>query len=115
DGVREGKRQTRQRRGDEGHRRRAEEGLGDLGGHPARMSRRDRLLLYPDQTLVVQMAPAVLQPHLRGGEIGVKVDADRVVANGHVKDQRERDEAESERQSNPISPDLYTTEQRLPR
>ena len=72
-------------------------------------------MLYRDQTLVVQVRPSVLQPHLRSGQIGVEVHADRVVADGQVKDQRKPDESERQRQENPISADLYRTEQRLPR
>jgi len=71
-------------------------------------------LLYRDQTLVVHVRPSVLQPHLRSGQIGVEVHADRVVADGQVKDQRERDEAEGRRQGNPVFADLYTTEQSPP-
>ena len=102
-------RQTRQGRRQEGDRGRAEERLGDLRRPPARLVGRDRSLLYRDKTLVVQMGPAVLQPNLRGREVGVEVDADRVVADGHVKDQRERDHAEGGRQGDPVFADFYTT------
>ena len=107
-------RQPRKRRSQERHRGRAEERLGDLRRSPARVWGRDLRLLYRDETLVIEMGPAVLESHLRGCEVGVKVHADRVVADGQVKDQRERDEAEGRRQGNPVFADLYTTEQSPP-
>src|SRR5207248_6430810 len=53
------------------------------------------LLLDGDESLVVDVRPAVMKAHLRGRGVGVEVDADRVVADGDVQVQSQDHDREA--------------------